>query len=136
VTTSHRISDITSVDSNSDKMGPTSSMSSLDREVHLLRTRAALADSERRRFKEERKWAISQGNMARAEQMKWEVKRYTSLMQTFNREADIKSTEAAITNGTVHDPVEVKERRATSLSSREKATRPSSKKSAESQGPG
>jgi len=92
-TASHFISDITSVDSNSDKMGPTSSMSALERDVHLLRTRAALADSERRRFKEERKWAISQGNIARASQMKWEVKRYTSLMETFNREADMKAQE-------------------------------------------
>lgn len=94
-TTSHLFSDITSVDSNSDNVGPTFSMSALDREVHVLRTRASLADSERRRFKEERKWAISQGNMARASQMKWEVKRYTALMETFTREADTKAAEAA-----------------------------------------
>ncbi|KAJ3508381.1 hypothetical protein NLJ89_g5784 [Agrocybe chaxingu] len=90
-TTSLFISDITSVDSNSDKLGPTSSMSPLEREIHVLRTRAALADSERRRCKEERKWAVSQGNVARAQQMKWEVKRYTDLMNTFNREADMKA---------------------------------------------
>jgi len=60
-----------------------------------LRTRASLADSERRRFKEERKWAISQGNVARASQMKWQVKRYTALMQSFHREADAKLLEAS-----------------------------------------
>jgi hypothetical protein len=95
-TTSHLFSDITSVDSISDKIGPVSSMSALDREIHVLRTRASLADSERRRFKEERKWAISQGNIARASQMKWEVKRYTALMETFTREADTKVAEGAL----------------------------------------
>lgn len=91
--TSYRLSDMTSVDSNSEKLGPISSLSPLEREIHVLRTRAALADSERRRFKEERKWATSQGNGARASQMKWEVKRYTSLMETFTREADLKAIE-------------------------------------------
>ena len=95
-TTSQLFSDITSVDSNSDKIGPTSSMSAVDREIHVLRTRASLADSERRRFKEERKWAISQGNIARASQMKWEVKRYTALMETFTREADTKAAEGEL----------------------------------------
>lgn len=95
-TTSLRISDITSVDSASEKLGPTSSMAPLEREIHVLRTRAALADSERRRLKEERKWAISQGNLARASQMKWEVKRYSALMETFNREADLKALEGMV----------------------------------------
>ncbi|KAF9049966.1 hypothetical protein BJ165DRAFT_1525261 [Panaeolus papilionaceus] len=90
---SHVISDITSVDSNSDRIGPISSLSPVEREIHILRTRASLADSERRRLKEERKWAISQGNLARASQMKWEVKRYTALMQTFNQEASLKEEE-------------------------------------------
>jgi hypothetical protein len=89
----HNISDITSVDSNSEMIGPKSSMSPLEREIAALRTRASLADSERRRFKEERKWAISQGNVARASQMKWQVKRYTALMQSFHREADAKVLE-------------------------------------------
>ncbi|KAG5654409.1 hypothetical protein H0H81_003233 [Sphagnurus paluster] len=89
------VSDITSVDSNSEMLGPRASMSPLDREIAALRTRASLADSERRRFKEERKWAISQGNMARAEQMKRQVQRYTTLMQSFHREADNKLLEGA-----------------------------------------
>ena len=88
----HNVSDITSVDSNSEMLGPKSS-SPLEREIAALRTRASLADSERRRFKEERKWAISQGNVARASQMKWQVKRYTALMQSFHREADAKLLE-------------------------------------------
>jgi hypothetical protein len=82
-------SDITSLDSTSDFIGPqSSSLSPLDREVARLRARASLADTERRRYKEERKWAISQGNHARASQMTWEVKRYKALMQSFHREAD------------------------------------------------
>jgi hypothetical protein len=68
-------------------------MTPLERDIHVLRTRAALADSERRRLKEERKWAISQGNLARASQMKWEMKRYNSLMETFSREAERKELE-------------------------------------------
>ena len=92
-TTSFHISDITSVDSSSDRLGPVSSMTPLERDIHILRTRAALADSERRRLKEERKWAISQGNLARASQMKWEMKRYNSLMETFSREAERKELE-------------------------------------------
>lgn len=89
------ISDITSVDSNSELIGPRSSMTPLEREVATLRARASLADSERRRYKEERKWAISQGNLARASQMKWEVKRYTALMQSCHREADAKLLEGS-----------------------------------------
>ncbi len=59
----------------------------------MLRARASLADSERRRFKEERKWAMSQGNVARASQLSWQVKRYTALMESFHREADTKVVE-------------------------------------------
>lgn len=70
-------------------------MTSLEREVSELRTRASLADTERRRFREEKKWAESQGNRARAEQMKWNIKRYTALMESFNREADLKIVERA-----------------------------------------
>lgn len=90
----HNVSDITSIDSTSEMIGSSSStMTPLDRDIAALRTRASLADSERRRFKEERKWAISQGNTARAAQMKWQVKRYTALMQSFHREADAKLIE-------------------------------------------
>ncbi|KAF5321612.1 hypothetical protein D9619_002023 [Psilocybe cf. subviscida] len=97
-TASRLFSDITSVDSLSDKFGPNASMTELEREAHILRTRASLADTERRRLREERKWAASQGNEARAQQMKWEVKRYTALMQTFLAEAETKSQEASRQN--------------------------------------
>ncbi|KAJ7594284.1 hypothetical protein C8J56DRAFT_432854 [Mycena floridula] len=84
------VSDITSVDSNSDLLGPRASMTPMEREIAALRARASLADSERRRFKEERKWAVAQGNHALAEECKWQVKRYSALMKSFHREADDK----------------------------------------------
>jgi hypothetical protein len=92
----HSISDITSVDSSSEMLSKISNLTPserLEREIKNLRMRASLADSERRRLKEERKWAISQGNEARASQMKWQVKHYTNLMQRFHREADAKLIE-------------------------------------------
>lgn len=67
----------------------------IQKEIADLRTRASLADTERRRFREEKKWAESQGNQARVEQMKWNIKRYTALMESFNREADLKVVEAS-----------------------------------------
>jgi hypothetical protein len=70
--------------------------SPLQHEVQELRTRASLADTERRRFREEKKWAESQGNTARAEQMKWNIKRYTALMESFNKEADRKVVEGTV----------------------------------------
>ncbi|KAF9652962.1 hypothetical protein BDM02DRAFT_2422794 [Thelephora ganbajun] len=60
---------------SSDLIHPKSKMTPLQREVANLRAKASLADTERRRFKEEKKWALSQGNAARAEQMGWQVKR-------------------------------------------------------------
>ncbi|TFY57605.1 hypothetical protein EVG20_g8479 [Dentipellis fragilis] len=81
-------------DSVSDWVDPHHTMSPLEREVAALRKKASLADSERRRFKEERKWAQSQGNIARASQMGWQVKRYSALMQSFHREADLRLLEA------------------------------------------
>lgn len=79
--------------SNSDTVDPNRIMDPLQREIATLRARASLADSERRRFKEEKKWALSQGNMARASQMSWQVKRYTALMRSFTREADARFLE-------------------------------------------
>jgi hypothetical protein len=72
---------------------PNHAMSPLERELATLRAKASLADSERRRFKEEKKWAESQGNVARVSQMSWQVKRYTALTQSFTREADAKLLE-------------------------------------------
>ncbi|KAG8213743.1 hypothetical protein J3R82DRAFT_10449 [Butyriboletus roseoflavus] len=76
-----------------DLVDPHRVMDPLEREVATLRARASLADSERRRFKEEKKWAVSQGNLARAAQMGWHVKRYTALTQSFTKEADARLLE-------------------------------------------
>lgn len=92
-----QLSDITSVGTDSELLRMNRSMTPLEREVARLRARASLADSERRRYKEERKWALEQGNAARASQMRWQVKKYTALMQSFNRQADEQLIEAANT---------------------------------------
>jgi len=80
---------------SSDLIHPKSKMTPLQREVANLRAKASLADTERRRFKEEKKWALSQGNAARAEQMGWQVKRYAALVDSFHKEADAKLLEGA-----------------------------------------
>ncbi|KAI0745774.1 hypothetical protein C8Q76DRAFT_40144 [Earliella scabrosa] len=84
-----------SLDSVPSSIDPEGKLTPQEREVAVLRARASLADSERRRFKEERKWALSQGNVARASQLAWQVKRYTALMESFHREADAKVVEGA-----------------------------------------
>jgi hypothetical protein len=116
------LSDITSIDSRSETFAPGPTLSPLEREIHALRTRASLADSERRRCKEERKWAVSQGNIARASQMKWEVKRYTALMQTFNREADLKAMEVSTNSHRQNDNLK-EDQKQTASSSKDKAIR-------------
>lgn len=80
-------------------------VSPLQREVQELRTRASLADTERRRFREEKKWAESMGNKERAEQMKWNIKRYTALMDSFNKEADRKVVEGGLSTPEVTSPL-------------------------------
>lgn len=82
---------------STDSIDPGHTMSPLERKVAELRAKASLADSERRRFKEEKKWAESQGNHARVSQMSWQVKRYTALTQSFTREADAKLLEGGTT---------------------------------------
>ena len=81
---------------SSDLIHPKSKMTPLQREVANLRAKASLADTERRRFKEEKKWALSQGNAARAEQMGWQVKRYAALVDSFHKEADAKLLEGPL----------------------------------------
>ncbi|KAG2368081.1 hypothetical protein BDR07DRAFT_1605679 [Suillus spraguei] len=78
---------------SSSSIDPNYIMTPLERELATLRAKASLADSERRRFKEEKKWAESQGNVARVSQMSWQVKRYTALTQSFTREADARLLE-------------------------------------------
>ncbi|KAJ7217881.1 hypothetical protein GGX14DRAFT_598446 [Mycena pura] len=94
-TSRRAVSDITSVDANSFLFQRETFRTPLDREVAALRARASLADSERRRYKEERKWAIEEGNMARAKEMSWQVKRYSALRKSFHREADDRILEAS-----------------------------------------
>lgn len=84
-----------SLESVPSSIDPHGKMTPPEREVAILRARASLADSERRRFKEERKWALSMGNKPRANQLAWQVKRYSALMESFHREADAKVVEAA-----------------------------------------
>lgn len=84
-----------SLDSVPSSIDPEGRMTPQERAVAVLRARASLADSERRRFKEERKWALSQGNYARASQLAWQVRRFTALMESFHREADAKVVEGA-----------------------------------------
>ena len=62
----------------------------IDFELRLsnLRKRAASAEANRRRCKEERKWALDQGNTARAEQLTWQIKRYATIAESYTKEAD------------------------------------------------
>jgi hypothetical protein len=82
--------------STSDLVDPNRQLTPLQREVANLRAKASLADTERRRFKEEKKWALSQGNHARASQMSWQVRRYAALVESFHREADARLLEGAL----------------------------------------
>jgi len=84
-----------SISSSSDLVDPNRNLTPLQREVANLRAKASLADTERRRFKEEKKWALSQGNHARASQMSWQVRRYAALVESFHREADARLLEAS-----------------------------------------
>ncbi|KAF9263332.1 hypothetical protein L218DRAFT_999666 [Marasmius fiardii PR-910] len=93
------VSDITSVDSDSELVGPKATMSPVEREVAALRARASLADSERRRFREEKKWALADGNVELAKQLKWQAQKYSALMKSFHREADQKLLEASRNSG-------------------------------------
>lgn len=94
-TYAHSIDTAITLDSLPSSIDPDNRLSPAERDVATLRARASLADSERRRFKEERKWALSQGNTARASQLDWQVKRYAALMESFHREADNKLIEGA-----------------------------------------
>lgn len=96
-------SDITapSLDSTLDWIDRTA-RTPLDREVATLRARASLADTEKRRYKEERIWALASGNQARADQMSWQIKRYRALTHGFHKEADRKLLEGACVSSPAH----------------------------------
>lgn len=97
----HVSSDITSIASSFELIGHNPVSIPLEREIAALRARASLADSERRRYREEREWALEQGNVARAEQLKSEYKRYKALMESCHKEADLKllTLEGALLRG-------------------------------------
>ncbi|KIY74429.1 hypothetical protein CYLTODRAFT_484740 [Cylindrobasidium torrendii FP15055 ss-10] len=97
-TSSHQTttSDITEVNTDSEMVDPKGSMSPIERQVAALRARASLADSERRRFKEEKKWAQEMGNTELATELGWQYKRYSALMKSFHREADTKLMQAQL----------------------------------------
>lgn len=92
-TQAHSIDTALTLESIPSSIDPEGRLTPREKEVAILRARASLADSERRRFKEERKWAMSQGNTARAEQLAWQVRRFTTLMDSFHKEADAKVVE-------------------------------------------
>ncbi|KAG9002545.1 hypothetical protein FRB93_011419 [Tulasnella sp. JGI-2019a] len=59
----------------------------LEEEVMELRRRASSAAGQTRKLQEEKKWALSQGNPARAFQLGWDIKRFQALSDLLNREA-------------------------------------------------
>ncbi|KAF8581598.1 hypothetical protein K439DRAFT_213584 [Ramaria rubella] len=85
--------ELSSIDSRS-RVGEPEWASDVEKEVAKLRAKALHATGQRRRFREERKWAMSQGNIARAFQLRWQVKKYQALADSFTREADQKLIEA------------------------------------------
>ena len=60
----------------------------VDLQLGNLRKKAAIAEADRRRCKEERKWALASGNKARATQLTWQIKRYAAMAESYTREAD------------------------------------------------
>ncbi|KAH6910430.1 hypothetical protein BKA70DRAFT_1371193 [Coprinopsis sp. MPI-PUGE-AT-0042] len=79
-------SDITSVDGIISQKAR--NMTPLEQEIAALRAKASLADSERRRCREERKWA-------HAGELKANYKRFKALMEECHKEADAKLLESA-----------------------------------------
>lgn len=71
-----------------EQMGYTGLGRLLDLELANLRKKAATAEADRRRCKEEKKWAIAQGDKARAHMLGWQVKRYAAMAESYTREAD------------------------------------------------
>ena len=84
--------ELSSIESRS-RIDDAEPQSDVEREVARLRAKALNAAGQRRRFREERKWAWSQGNFARAFQLRWQVKKYQALADSFTREADQKLIE-------------------------------------------
>ncbi|PVG00346.1 hypothetical protein CPB86DRAFT_773802 [Serendipita vermifera] len=62
----------------------------LDKDTVVLMRKTASAEAEVKRLQEERKWAISQGNTARAMQLKWQVERSEALLKNYRKELEEK----------------------------------------------
>lgn len=60
----------------------------VDLQLGNLRKKAAIAEADRRRCKEEKKWALAQGDKSRATQLSWQIKRYAAMAESYTREAD------------------------------------------------
>ena len=60
--------------------------------ISALRSQELSADIHYRRCKEEKKWALSQGNKARAFQLSSQVKRYAELKENLRREIEYQSS--------------------------------------------
>lgn len=74
-------------------MGHTGLGRLVDMQLASLRKKAATAEANRRRCKEEKKWAMAQGDRNRATQLTWQIKRYAAMVQSYSREADRKIIE-------------------------------------------
>ncbi|KAL5485371.1 hypothetical protein ACEPAI_8013 [Sanghuangporus weigelae] len=92
------ITETTSTTLTMEQMGYTGLGRLLDLELANLRKKAATAEADRRRCKEERKWALAQGDKVRAKQLAWQVKRYAAMAESYTREADRKIIEATRAN--------------------------------------
>ncbi|THH04576.1 hypothetical protein EW145_g5413 [Phellinidium pouzarii] len=90
------ITEMTSSTLTMEQMGYTGLGRLLDLELANLRKRAATAEADRRRCKEERKWAIAEGDKVRATQLGWQVKRYAAMAESYTREADRRIIEGLI----------------------------------------
>ena len=64
-------------------------------QISTLRAQANAAVGDKRRIQEERKWAISQGNWARASQLGWQIKKYQALIESFAKEARRRKSEGS-----------------------------------------
>lgn len=67
--------------------------SEIGTQISSLRAQADAAAGDKRRIQEERKWAISQGNWARASQLGLQIRRYQALIESFAKEARRRKSE-------------------------------------------
>lgn len=88
--------EVSSIDSQS-HLGD-QELSDVEKEIARLRAKALYAAGQYRRCREERKWALSQGNLARAFQLRWQIKKSHALALSFTREADRKLIESELKN--------------------------------------